>query len=144
MDSIAPFDLVASLGCVVDIVKRFIAVLNDARTKYTGIDLRAELLIGQFRTVRTALTQARELAKEISIQQQTQFAVELKQSVDHCKLLAQHIDEQVSRLDGLSDDLLASSSRAETLLDERVFWENIQNMVSHVAALNICLTAFRW
>jgi hypothetical protein len=144
MDSTAPFDLVASLGCVVDIVTRFIAILNNARTKHTGIDLRAELLIGQFRTVRTALTQAREFAKEISLQQQNQFAVELKQSVDHCKLLAQHIDGQVSRLDGLSDDLLSGSSRAETLLDERVFWGNIQNLVSHVAALNICLTAFRW
>ncbi|KPI45300.1 Guanine nucleotide-binding protein alpha-16 subunit [Cyphellophora attinorum] len=143
MESIAAFDLVASLGSVVDIVTTFTETLNDARTKYAGIELKAELLVGQFRTVRTALTQARGFAMEISLQQQTQFTVELKRSVDHCKLLAQHVDEQVSRLDGLSDDLLAGSFRAETLLDERMFWENIQNLVSHVAALNICLTAFR-
>lgn len=138
--------LVAGVGSVITIVSRSITSLNTARLKFSEADLSVELLVGQLYTVRTALNQVQAFVKESPSFDECheEFVTDLCVAVEHCKLLVQHIDDQISRLEWLPGDSLSSRSKARLLLEERVLRDNMMLLNNQISALNLCLTAFKW
>ena len=142
----AALGLVAGVGSVIALVSKSISTLNTARIKFSEADLSVELLTGQLYTVQTALNQVHAFVAECSAfdGQYGQFGDDLCRAVEHCKLLVQHIDNQISRLEWLPSDHLKKQSKARLLLEERVLRDNMMLLNNQISALNLCLTAFKW
>ena len=141
----AAVGLVAGVGSVITIVSKTILSLNTARLKFSEADLSVELLAGQLYTVRTALNQVQAFVQESFgyDEQHEDFATDLCVAVEHCKLLVQHIDNQVSRLDWLPGEPLQTCGKARLLLEERILRDNIQLLNSQMSGINLCVTAFK-
>lgn len=143
----AAVGLVAAIGSAITIVSKTILSLNTARLKFSEADLTVELLVGQLYTVRTALNQVQAFVRESSISEDDQheeFATDLCVAVEHCKLLVQHIDDQISRLDWLPGEHLQGRGKTRLLLEERILRDNMMLLNNQISALNLCLTAFKW
>lgn len=141
----AAVGLVAGVGSVITIVSKTILSLNTARLKFSEADLSVELLAGQLYTVRTALNQVQAFVQEALgyDDQHEDFATDLCVAVEHCKLLVQHIDDQVARLDWLPGECLKTTGKARLLLEERILRDNIQLLNSQMSGINLCVTAFK-
>lgn len=144
MEPATALGLAAGVASVVVVVSRSITTLRAVHIKFSETNLKVELLVGQLHTVRTALTQVQEFINQTSPLHSHQLAIDLNEAVEHCRLLVQHIDNQIARLNKLPNDSLTAASKATMLLEERVFRDNIQLLNSQISALNLCLTAFRW
>jgi hypothetical protein len=138
--------LAAGISSVITIVSKTILSLNTARLKYSEADLSVELLVGQLYTVRTALNQVQAFVQESFVDdgQHEDFATDLFVAVEHCKLLVQHIDNQISRLEWLPGEHLQTAGKARLLLEERILRDHMILLNNQISALNLCLTAFKW
>lgn len=144
MEPATALGLAAGIGSVVVVVSKSIATLNAARIKFSEGDLRAEVLIGQLHTVRTALSQVQEFINTSSLPDSSSLVIDLNTAVEHCRLLVVHIDDQLCTLNRLPNDLLTSSSKAKMVLEERVLRDNMMLLNNQISALNLCLTAYQW
>jgi hypothetical protein len=142
----ATLGLIAAVGSVVHVVSKTIVTLNTTRLKFSEADLSVELLIGQLYTVRTALRQVEAFVKEPSSfdEGHGEFVTDLCVAVDHCKLLVQHIDNQISRLHWKDGEQLTTQGKTRLLLEGRILRDNMVLLNNQISALNLCLTAFKW
>ena len=125
---------------VLECISCSITILNTTTSLCPGIELETELLRGQLHSYRMALTQVQHLITENGSVAHIQPMEDLSIAIGHLELPSQRIYDQISKLTPISSDL----SAARILLTEPAIHSNMMLLSSQIAALNVCLTAFKW
>ncbi|OAP60077.1 hypothetical protein AYL99_05079 [Fonsecaea erecta] len=136
--------VVAGVASIVSVIGKSVATLTQLRQRYRDAELNISLLTGHLRTVRTALLQVQRWAECLSEDSQHyQLMLDLGDAITHCKLLVEHIDNQISKFQWNDEELLRIGSKVLYLLDDQATKDCLTRLDHQINALNLCLTAFQ-
>lgn len=138
--------LVAGVTSIVTVIGKSVQTLNGIRQRYKDAELNILLLTGHLRTVRTALLQVQHWVTQClhGVAHHHQLMVELEEAIDHCRLLVEHIDLQISRFEWEEGNPLRMGSKALLILEDQLIKDCLTRLDHQINALNLCLTAFKW
>ncbi len=138
--------IVAGVSSIVSVIGKSVQTLTTLRHQYTEADLNITLLTSQLRIVRVALLQVQSWSSECPPDepQHYQFMIDLGDAVDHCRLLVEYIDKQISKFALDDDNSLRFGSKMLVLLEDQATKDWSNRLDHQINALNLCLTAFRW
>lgn len=138
--------VVAGVASIVTVIGKSVQTLTTLRQRYTEAELNITLLTSQLRIVRVALLQVQSWASEClpDEPQHYQLVMDLEDAVDHCRLLVEYIDNQVSKFELSEDRSLKAGSKMLVVLEDQATKDWSNRLDHQINALNLCLTAFRW
>ena len=138
--------LVAGVASIVSVIGKSVQTLSNLRQKYKEAELNILLITGHLRTVRAALFQVQSWVTEClpAEPQHHQLMVDLEEALDHCRILVEHIDSQISRFEREDTEVLDVGSKVLILLEDQATKDCLTRLDHQLNALNLCLTAFKW
>ena len=143
----ATVGVVAGVSTILGALGKSISTLNTFRVHLSDAELNIELLIGQLQTVQAALRQVQAflttLSQPLSLDDQTMI-IDLDSSLNHCKLLVQYIDNQISKFAWTPGSRITATKLVTLLAEDKATKSCLTRLDHQVSALNLCLTAFRW
>ena len=143
----ATIGLVSGVGTIVGVIGRSLSTLNAVRVHASDAELNIELLIGQLQTVQAALRQVQAFLATLSMPlglYDQQLILDLDNSVNHCKLLVQYIDNQISKLAWTPGSRITGQRLFTLILEDKATKDCLTRLDHQISALSLCLTAFRW
>ena len=143
----ATVGLVSGIGTIVGLIGRSVSTLNTLRVHASDAELNIELLIGQLQTVQAALRQVQAflaaLSTPLGIYDQ-ELIFDLGGSLNHCKLLVQYIDNQISKLAWTPGSRITGQRLFLLIAEDKATKDCLTRLDHQISALSLCLTAFRW
>ena len=146
MDPSSTIGLVAGVASIVTVIGKAVQTLNNVRQRYKDAELSILLLTGHLRTVRTALLQVQHWVTEClhGEAHHHQLMVELEEAIDHCRLLVEYIDLQISKFEWEEENPLRMGSKVLLILEDQLTKDYLTRLDHQINVLNLCLTAFKW
>jgi hypothetical protein len=139
-----PISVTASIATIVALIGKSVSTLNSIRIQCQDAELRLELLTGQLYTVQAALRQVQILVTDCLApeKQHRQLVEDLHRSLNYCRLIVQHIDNQISKLRPTGHGIRLEQ-RVLLVLEDKAIEEYLTRLAHQCTALNLCLTAFK-
>lgn len=136
--------LVAGVASIITVIGKSIVTLNNLRQRYKEAELNITLLTSHLQSVRTALCRVQNWAECLSNgSHHYQLMIDVEHSVDHCRILVEHIDDQISKFEW-DDGLLRVGSKALFLLEDTTTSELLTLLDRQINVLTLCLVASQW
>jgi hypothetical protein len=136
--------LVAGVASIISVIGKSIVTLTHLRQKYKEAELNITLLTSHLQSVRTALCRVQNWAECLSSESHHyQLMIDIEHCVDHCKILVEHIDDQISKFEW-DDGLLKVGSKALFLLEDKATSELLTLLDRQINVLTLCLVASQW
>jgi hypothetical protein len=133
--------LVAGVASIISVIGKSIITLNSLRQQYKEAEFNIKLLTGHLQLIRTALCRVQKWAECLSNEPcHYQLIMDLDQSVEHCRILIEHVDDQLSRLQW-DDGLLKFGSKALFLFEDKATSELLTLLDRQMNALTLYLVA---
>lgn len=142
----AGIGIAGTVGSIIGVIAKSITALYRLRQQFKEANSNIILLIGQLKTVNTALDQVELWATEcLAPNQQHQRLLDgLNDALHHCKHLVDHIASQISQLEWDSVRSLRVDSKVVVILEDQNIKDYMTRLNHQISALGLCLTAFRW
>ena len=145
MDPLSIVGAVGSILGIIDLATRSIKSLTGLQGRYTSINLRARVLIGQLSTLNAALGQIKQvldlLGPGSQIGEDSQISVDIATSLSCCEAVMSLLDQ---RLSGMQQDHLTIREKTGILWHEKETTDFQTMLNNQVNALNLLLTALQW
>ena len=137
--------MTASIAATVALIGKAVSRLNSLRLQCADTELKLEFLAAQLQTVQAALGQVEAVVSDCfsSESQHLQLVAALERALGYCSLLVEHIDNRISKLwtPGCS---LKVEAKIHLFLEDKAIDQYLTWLDHQLAALNLCLTAFKW
>lgn len=136
--------LAAGVASIVSVIGKSIVTLTHLRQKYKDAEWNISLLTSHLQLVRTALCRVQNWAECLSDEAcHYQLIMDVEQTVEHCRILIEHVDDQISKLEW-DDGLLKFGSKALFLFEDKATNELLTLLDRQINVLTLCLVASQW
>ncbi|KAF2105557.1 hypothetical protein BDV96DRAFT_560251 [Lophiotrema nucula] len=140
-EALAVVATIASIGSLVDILARTIAIIDSLASQWQESNLMVLNLNTQMRTLKSAVVEIKDWMETNTGEIHHQLILDLDSSLSCCQLLASRLDRDLSSLGDQPGGRLPLAAKAKFVVKNNSLAE-IQRMVdSQIAALTLLLTA---
>jgi len=136
--------LAAGVASIITVIGKSIVTLSNLRQKYKEAELNITLLTSHLQSVRAVLWRVQNWAEcQSTGSHHYQLMIDVEHSVDHCRILVEHINDQISKFEW-DDGLLRVGSKALFLLEDKATSELLTLLDRQINVLTLCVVASQW